>query len=159
MSSNEQEQVRRLARRIAEQIAGERGEGESDASAQASNSNPNEVSALHAELAKLNRRLAQLEAQVGGNGSDEDKIRRDGASASNGGNNAKSFAHAHHTHAPHLMGGGGTYVSAVHPSEQRFGINEAVAELVDYFEAGKTCEMEPGEKPCDHCGMCSARGF
>lgn len=158
MSSNEQEQVRRIARRIAEQIAGERAVARDDESL-ASNSNPNEVSALQAELSKLNRRLAQLEAQVGGGSRDGDNIRREAATASNAGNGAKSIAHAPHVHAPHLMGGGGTYVSAVHPSEQRFGINEAVAELVDYFEAGKTCEMEPGGKPCDHCGMCSARGF
>jgi predicted nucleic acid-binding Zn-ribbon protein len=46
-----------------------------------------------------------------------------------------------------------------HPSQQRFGISEAVSELVDYFEREKICEMEPGGKPCDHCGMCSARGF
>ena len=159
MSSNEQEQIRRIARRIAEQITGERGVATSDG-AQTANSNSNEVSALQAELTKLNRRLAQLEAQVGGDGRDGENIRRDPATASSSdGNSAKSAAHATHVHAPHLMGGGGTYVSAVHPSEQRFGINEAVAELVDYFEAGKTCEMEPGGKPCDHCGMCSARGF
>jgi type VI protein secretion system component VasK len=156
MSSNEQERVRKIARRIAEQIAGERGDATGDG-AQTANSNSNEVSALQAELTKLNRRLAQLEAQVGGDGGDN--IQREAATASKDGSSAKSAAHATHVHAPHLMGGGGTYVSAVHPSEQRFGINEAVAELVDYFEAGKTCEMEPGGKPCDHCGMCSARGF
>jgi hypothetical protein len=31
--------------------------------------------------------------------------------------------------------------------------------LVDFFEKEKTCSVEPGGKPCDHCAMCSARGF
>jgi hypothetical protein len=54
----------------------------------------------------------------------------------------------------------GTYVPATaHPSDERFGIGEAVSEIVDYFEREKTCNMEPGGKPCDHCGMCSSRGF
>jgi hypothetical protein len=53
----------------------------------------------------------------------------------------------------------GTYVPAVHPSDERFGIDEAVSELVEFFEREKTCNVEPGGKPCDHCGMCSSRGF
>ena len=27
------------------------------------------------------------------------------------------------------------------------------------FEKEKTCTIEPGGKPCDHCAMCSSRGF
>jgi hypothetical protein len=47
-----------------------------------------------------------------------------------------------------------------HPSLDRFGVEEAtVSELVDYFQNEKTCSVEPGEKPCDHCAMCSSRGF
>lgn len=47
-----------------------------------------------------------------------------------------------------------------HPSLDRFGVEEAtVSELVDYFQNEKTCSMEPGGKPCDHCSMCSSRGF
>lgn len=50
--------------------------------------------------------------------------------------------------------------NAVHPSEEKFDIDEAtVAEMVDYFEASKKCDLEPGGKPCDHCSMCSSRGF
>jgi len=49
---------------------------------------------------------------------------------------------------------------ASHPSQERFGIEEAtVAELVEFFESEKKCSVEPGEKPCDHCSMCSSRGF
>jgi hypothetical protein len=47
-----------------------------------------------------------------------------------------------------------------HPSQQRFGVEEAtVAELVEFFESEKKCAMDPGGKPCDHCAMCSSRGF
>jgi hypothetical protein len=34
-----------------------------------------------------------------------------------------------------------------------------VAELVEFFETEKKCSVEPGGKPCDHCSMCSSRGF
>ena len=47
-----------------------------------------------------------------------------------------------------------------HPSQERFGVEEAtVAELVEFFENEKKCSVEPGGKPCDHCSMCSSRGF
>ena len=47
-----------------------------------------------------------------------------------------------------------------HPSFDRFGVEEAtVSELVDFFQNEKQCSMEPGGKPCDHCAMCSSRGF
>jgi hypothetical protein len=47
-----------------------------------------------------------------------------------------------------------------HPSQERFGVQEAtVAELVEFFENEKKCSVEPGGKPCDHCSMCSSRGF
>jgi hypothetical protein len=47
-----------------------------------------------------------------------------------------------------------------HPSEQRFGVDEAVvSELVEFFEAEKQCSIDPSGKPCDHCAMCSSRGF
>ena len=47
-----------------------------------------------------------------------------------------------------------------HPSQERFGVEEAtVAELVEFFENEKKCSVDPSGKPCDHCAMCSARGF
>jgi hypothetical protein len=46
-----------------------------------------------------------------------------------------------------------------HPSQEKFSIAEAIA---DQIFAGvskeKTCTFEPS-KPCDHCSMCSSRGF
>jgi hypothetical protein len=51
-------------------------------------------------------------------------------------------------------------VNASHPSMERFGVEEAtVSQLVDYFQNEKACSLEPGGKPCDHCAMCSSRGF
>jgi hypothetical protein len=48
---------------------------------------------------------------------------------------------------------------SLHPSQERFAIEPAVAEMVDYLEGGKRCAFEPGNKPCDNCSMCTARGF
>lgn len=46
-----------------------------------------------------------------------------------------------------------------HPSQEKFAVDEAVSEMVDFFEGEKICQMEPGDKPCDHCALCSSRGF
>lgn len=49
---------------------------------------------------------------------------------------------------------------ADHPSLERFGVEEAtVSELVEFFENEKQCSVDPSGKPCDHCAMCSSRGF
>ena len=56
--------------------------------------------------------------------------------------------------------GGPRVHSPWHPSLDRFGVEEAtVSELVDFFQNEKACSLEPGGKPCDHCAMCSSRGF
>jgi len=48
----------------------------------------------------------------------------------------------------------------IHPSQERFGVDEAaVSELVEFFENEKKCSVDPSGKPCDHCAMCSGRGF
>src|SRR5438105_991571 len=50
--------------------------------------------------------------------------------------------------------------SPAHPSQERFGVEEAaVSELVEFFENEKQCSVDPSGKPCDHCAMCSSRGF
>lgn len=47
-----------------------------------------------------------------------------------------------------------------HPSQQRFEIAEAIADAIfDGVNKEKACTFEPNGKPCDHCSMCSARGF
>jgi hypothetical protein len=47
-----------------------------------------------------------------------------------------------------------------HPSQERFEIAEAIADAIfDGVHKEKACTFEPNGKPCDHCSMCSSRGF
>ena len=47
-----------------------------------------------------------------------------------------------------------------HPSQERFDIAEAIADSLFGIETKeKTCTFEPNGRPCDHCSMCSSRGF
>ena len=49
---------------------------------------------------------------------------------------------------------------SAHPSQQKFAIAEAVAdEIFAGITKEKACTFEPNGKPCDHCAMCSSRGF
>ena len=46
-----------------------------------------------------------------------------------------------------------------HPSQQRFEVAEAIADQIFAgIQKEKACTFEPS-KPCDHCSMCSSRGF
>jgi hypothetical protein len=107
-----------------------------------------ELAAVRSTLSELQQKLVQIEARM---------------------NSAKAEPmHSHSspsasarpvplTHSPWLAG---VNAGFAHPSQERFGVEEAaVTELVDFFEKEKTCTMEPGGKPCDHCAMCSTRGF
>lgn len=100
-----------------------------------------ELAEFRAGLSDLQRRLAKIEAKV-----------RSDASGPEVADERVPL-----THSPWLAG---VNAGFAHPSEERFGVEEAaVSELVDFFEREKTCSLEPGEKPCDHCSMCSTRGF
>lgn len=91
-----------------------------------------ELAAMRATLDQLKDRLVQIESRVGA-----------------------TAASAPRVQSPWLAG-----VNASHPSMERFGVEEAtVSELVDFFQNEKACSLEPGGKPCDHCSMCSSRGF
>jgi hypothetical protein len=47
-----------------------------------------------------------------------------------------------------------------HPSTERFSVIEAFAdEIITNLNKEKACTFEPNGKPCDHCSMCSSRGF
>ncbi len=47
-----------------------------------------------------------------------------------------------------------------HPSQERFAVAEAIAdEIFAGLQKEKACTFEPNGKPCDHCSMCSSRGF
>jgi hypothetical protein len=47
-----------------------------------------------------------------------------------------------------------------HPSQDRFAIAEAIDDgIFAKNSKEKACALEPNGKPCDHCAMCSSRGF
>ncbi|HEX6046604.1 MAG TPA: hypothetical protein VFZ22_19085 [Pyrinomonadaceae bacterium] len=90
-----------------------------------------ELAAIRGTLSDIQDRLTQIESKV------------------------NSESAGPRVHSPWLAG-----VNASHPSQERFGVEEAtVSQLVDFFQNEKTCSVEPGGKPCDHCSMCSSRGF
>ncbi len=150
--SAELDQAREIAERIARRVS-----VEPTASAGTPRSNPgitSELAAVRAGLSDLQKKIAQLEARVVG-----DKSAPRAPSSS-----PRAFdSHSQPrptpiTHSPWLAGVNATTFS--HPSQEKFGVEEAVvSELVDFFEKEKTCSVEPGGKPCDHCAMCSSRGF
>ena len=171
MSAKEQDPVRSLAERITSRIVkGDAPENSASATGRASGANVgDELAALRASVSEIGQRLTQIESHVTGNGSARTHTRHEGEArlqpeqqqrqrpsqiASAQPRQASSSPDANPAHWL-----SGTYVPAVHPSEERFGIDEAVSELVEFFEREKVCNVEPGGKPCDHCGMCSSRGF
>ena len=147
--SSEQDRVRELAERVARKLS-DSAQGESSAP-------PDEggdLGALRESLSEIQRRLARIESRMtNGRAPEESSTQRSDA--------ATSQQVTPHTTPTRSMWLSGTYVPATsHPSQEQFtGIGEAVSELVEFFEREKTCTVEPGGKPCDHCGMCSSRGF
>lgn len=161
----EQDQSRlvaeRIARRLSQQhVAADTGRKEAGESV-------GEVAELRATLRELQQRLAHVESHITHDDGCAAAVKTKNASfneqtsSANSKFNTQTSTPALPTpqqRAPFLSG---VYVPATHPSVERFGIDEAsaVSELVDFFENAKTCELEPGGKPCDHCAMCSSRGF
>lgn len=131
------DQARSMAEKIARRIS-------ADVSSPASSSSEgrevsSELAAIREGLSQLQDRLVQIESKLG-TGSPIRQSAQVGTSR---------------IHSPWLEG-----VNPSHPSLERFGVEEAaVTELVDFFHNEKTCSIEPGGKPCDHCAMCSSRGF
>ena len=156
--STELDHAREIAERIARRVSG-------DSPAQPNRVQPtrraqtrpevaSELAAVRAGLSELQRKIAQLEAKV----SSESMDSPTNLSFSNPARSASDTdAPVLLTHSPWLAG---VNAGVSHPSQEKFGVEEAVvSELVDYFEKEKTCSVEPGGKPCDHCAMCSSRGF
>ncbi len=140
------------------------GEGHTQRDDVMSTTNGDDVAALRASLLDIQQRLAHIEAHLTHDATCVPAAQKDGGESMfryNTGS-ASQTGQTNHTsttptRSPWLSG---TYVPATaHPSGEHFQIGEAVSELVDYFEREKICSLEPGEKPCDNCGMCSARGF
>lgn len=159
--SGEQDQVRLLAERIARRVSqGERVDDAHGSRIESSERVGDELAMMRASLEELQRRLVQIESHLTRRDSDVSPSAR-GAQSSEQGSEQRELQQARPTssgvRSPWLSG---MYVPAAHPSQEKFGVEEAtVAELVDFFEGEKKCELEPGGKPCDHCAMCSTRGF
>lgn len=150
--STELDHAREIAERVARRVS-----GNTDASARSSQPRAevsSELAAVRAGLNDLQRKISQLEAKV----SSEPGASPTNFSLSNVGHSASNApTGAPSTHSPWLAGINSSYS---HPSQEKFGVEEAtVTELVDFFEQEKQCTIEPGGKPCDHCAMCSSRGF
>ena len=151
MMSGELDQARLIAERIARRVSP--GESSAPVAASAGSDFSGELAAVRLGLNALQQRLVQLEARVRFGGSSRMSFSPPVSSTSN----QASRPTVPPTHSPWLAG-----VNAVasHPSQERFGVEEAVvSELVDFFQSEKNCTVEPGGKPCDHCAMCSSRGF
>jgi hypothetical protein len=150
--STELEQARLMAERIARRVSGGSGSQSSTATPDSRSDVSAELAAMRAGLSELQKRLAQIEAKVRSN--PRDTTSEIGFTSSSPGRSERPVPL---THSPWLAG---VNASVAHPSQEKFGVEEAtVSELVDFFEKEKTCSLEPGGKPCDHCAMCSSRGF
>jgi hypothetical protein len=151
--NTESDQARAIAERIARRVA----EGNSVAS-QATNRKSAvaaEIDTVRANISELQQRLVQLEV----------KLRDEPQTATVLSRNASPFSNqplsptpsVPFTHSPWLAG---VNAVAAHAAEERFGVEEAtINELVDFFQSEKMCSLDPSGKPCDHCAMCSSRGF
>ncbi len=163
--TSEQDQARALAERIARRISNNREASHTrtdDAGSSSSSSIGDELAAVRAGLDQLQQRLAHIESNLtrGEDSASGNEKRAPRPSEQKGAKPERSSPFSAPPAAVHSPWLSGMYVPAAHPSEERFGVEEAaVSELVDYFEREKTCNLEPGGKPCDHCSMCSSRGF
>jgi hypothetical protein len=153
-SSGEQDRVRELAERVARRLAdapgGQGGDG----------GGGDDLAALRASLSEIQRRLAHIESHITHGEDCEHASKPSGRPADSNDAATRGDSSTPRTQARSTWLSG-TYVPATsHPSQEQFGgIGEAVSELVEFFESEKTCTVEPGGKSCDHCGVCSARGF
>jgi len=146
------DQARIIAERIARRVASGRPDPRQTSRSSAV---AGEIDTVRANINELQQRLALLEAN----------LRNESITANDLTVNASPFSDrplapapaVPFTHSPWLAGVNAT---AAHPAEERFGIEEAtINELVDFFQSEKMCSLDPSGKPCDHCAMCSARGF
>ncbi len=163
--STELDHAREIAERIARRVSTENppkpNRAQPTSHVHAKQEVTSELAAVRAGLSELQRKIAQLEAKVSSESIESPR----NLSLSNTAHAVSNIAHPASntdrpvplTHSPWLSG---VNASISHPSQEKFGVEEAVvSELVDYFEKEKICSVEPGGKPCDHCAMCTSRGF
>jgi hypothetical protein len=160
--STELDHAREIAERIARRVASDNpsppDRAQPSPRAQPKPELTSELAAVRAGLSELQRKIAQLEAKVSLDSPTNLSLSDNAPQVSNIGRPASSTTRpVLLTRSPWLAG---VNASISHPSQEKFGVEEAVvSELVDYFENEKICSVEPGGKPCDHCAVCSSRGF
>jgi hypothetical protein len=178
--STDQDQARLIAERVARRVSGGRSGAAAESSSRASRSNggngapvSEELTAIRSGLHDLERKLDRVESKIvqGTAGAPIQSRARviDFVSSTPPPTTSPSIAASPPpastpqsqfvpaTHSPWVRDFG---AAPAHVSEERFGVEEAaVSELVEFFESEKKCSVEPGGKPCDHCAMCSSRGF
>src|SRR4029453_4264071 len=131
--STESEHARQISERVARRVSSNPSTQPRAAATEVSA----ELAAVRSTLNELQKKLVQIEARMNSGKAEPRPVPL--------------------THSPWLAG---VNAGFAHPSQERFGVEEAaVTELVDFFEKEKMCTIEPGGKPCDHCAMCSTRGF
>ena len=179
--STDQDQARLIAERVARRIAGTRGNASGPGSAPPPSKNGGpvreELSAIREGLHDLESKLDRIESRIVHNPNQPAESTRarviDFVSSGPPVAVAASIVQAPSISQPRAPETSSQFVPATHspwvrdfdsaqnhPSQERFGVEEAtVAELVEFFENEKKCSVEPGGKPCDHCAVCSSRGF
>jgi hypothetical protein len=178
--STDQDQARLIAERVARRVSGTRSNAPGGATAQPKSSTParEELSAIREGLHDLEHKLDRIESRIVQPANQAEPTRARLIDFVSSGpplavspsitrtltvsqtteaspRTSSQFVPA--THSPWVRD---FNPPTDHPSQERFGIEEAtVSELVEFFESEKKCSVEPGGKPCDHCAMCSSRGF
>jgi hypothetical protein len=157
--SAEQERVRAIAERIAQRVS--QGQGPDEAPSRGNQDMTTaDLSSMRESLDELKRKLATIEEQLAREKKDASSERRIASERQDGDASLQERTGTRPQTSAQSPWLSGIYVPATHPSQERFGVEEAaVSELVDFFEKEKVCELEPGGKPCTHCDMCSTRGF
>lgn len=154
--SSEQDRVREIATRIARRVSQPSGAESTIEPETMTGDLGEELAAVRETLSELQARLVRIESHITHEDDRPPRKPREPQADSSHQADASTSAPTS-ARSPWLSG---IYVPAAHPSQERFGVDEAaLSELVDYFEKEKTCSLEPGGKPCDHCAMCSTRGF
>ena len=161
--SSEQDRIRAVAERIARRLS-QNGENK-NAQAVGETNVASELAMLQIELAELRKKLAHVESHITHDETCTEAHAlpppRHREEQRNVGQPREIFSAVE----KNMPLSSSTYITAVgathagHPSGERFEVGEAVSELVNFFEREEVCKMEPGDKPCDHCLMCSTQGF
>lgn len=145
MSGNLEIRARALAERVAQRLE--------TPSARDAEATTQDIAELRTSLREVLTRLTAIESRLPSVSSPPDAPHHAPPAPRN---DAPS-----HAFTPITVGNWPLYAQPLpaHPSQERLNIGSDVTELVDYFENIKRCDFEAGDKPCDNCAMCTARGF